>query len=29
VGNQDGVYKAGFATTQQAYEDAIVPLFKM
>lgn len=24
----NGVYKAGFATTQQAYEDAIVPLFE-
>ena len=24
----DGVYKAGFATTQQAYESAITPLFK-
>ena len=23
----NGVYKAGFATTQQAYEDAMVPLF--
>tara|TARA_A100001234_G_scaffold149705_1_gene131762 strand:+ start:2538 stop:3473 length:936 start_codon:yes stop_codon:yes gene_type:complete len=24
----NGVYKAGFATTQQAYEDAVIPLFK-
>lgn len=24
----DGVYKAGFATTQQAYEDAVAPLFE-
>jgi putative glutathione S-transferase len=24
----DGVYKAGFATTQQAYEAAVVPLFE-
>lgn len=24
----NGVYKAGFATTQQAYEEAVVPLFK-
>lgn len=24
----NGVYKAGFATTQQAYEDAVYPLFK-
>ena len=24
----DGVYKAGFATTQQAYEDAVGPLFE-
>ena len=24
----NGVYKAGFATTQAAYEDAVVPLFK-
>ena len=24
----NGVYKAGFATTQDAYEDAVVPLFK-
>ncbi len=23
----DGVYKAGFATTQKAYEDAVLPLF--
>lgn len=23
----DGVYKSGFATTQQAYEAAVVPLF--
>ena len=23
----DGVYKAGFATSQQAYEDAVVTLF--
>ena len=24
----DGVYKAGFATTQTAYEAAVVPLFE-
>lgn len=24
----DGVYKAGFATTQQAYEAAVIPLFE-
>jgi putative glutathione S-transferase len=24
----NGVYRAGFATTQQAYEEAVVPLFK-
>ena len=24
----DGVYKAGFASTQQAYEDAVGPLFE-
>ena len=24
----NGVYKAGFATTQQAYQDAVVPLFE-
>lgn len=24
----NGVYKAGFATTQQAYEDAVIPLFQ-
>jgi len=24
----NGVYKSGFASTQQAYEDAVVPLFK-
>jgi putative glutathione S-transferase len=24
----DGVYKAGFSTTQQAYEDAVGPLFE-
>ena len=24
----DGVYKAGFATTQQAYESAIIPMFE-
>lgn len=24
----NGVYRAGFATTQQAYEDAVMPLFK-
>ena len=23
----DGVYKSGFATTQKAYEDAVLPLF--
>ncbi|WP_428354333.1 glutathione S-transferase family protein [Methyloprofundus sp.] len=25
----NGVYKAGFATTQQAYENALIPLFSM
>ena len=24
----DGVYKAGFATSQQAYDAAVVPLFE-
>lgn len=24
----DGVYKAGFATTQKAYEAAVIPLFE-
>ena len=24
----DGVYRSGFATTQKAYEDAVIPLFE-
>ena len=28
MSHADGVYRSGFASTQQAYEAAVVPLFK-